>query len=120
MNMLLKCLKFPRFNLDMNNNLFHPAIEDPNEVAVPACPDFSSGIFWWDRIIRLLNFNMTIPMDRTFGLLEAWESAGRKWQQAGFFFFEQLAYLFASSTVNTRVSYVCLPVEQMPVLLLQA
>ena len=37
-----------------------------------------------------------------------------------FFFSEQLAYLFASSTVNTRVGYVCLPVEQMLVLLLQA
>jgi hypothetical protein len=96
----------------MNDNLFHPAIEDPDKMAVPACPDFSSGIFRWDRIIRLLNFNMTIPVDRTFGLGEAWESAGRKWQQTGFFFFsEQLAYLFTSSPVNTGVGYVCLPVE---------
>ena len=80
MNMLLQCLEFSRLNLGMNDNLFHPAIEDPDKMAVPACPDFSSGIFWWDRIIRLLNFDMTITVDRTFGFGKAWESARRKWQ----------------------------------------
>jgi len=41
--------------------------------------------------------------------------------QAEFFFFsEQLAYLFTSSTMNTGVGYACLPIEQMLVLLLQA
>ena len=72
MNMLLQCLEFSRLNLGMNDNLFHPTIEDPDKMAVPACPDLSAGIFRWDGIIRLLNFNMTIPMDGTFGLLEAW------------------------------------------------
>jgi len=52
------------------------------------------NIFLGDGVIRLLNFNMTTTMDRTFGLGKAWEPTGRKRQQAGFFFLcKQLAYL---------------------------
>jgi hypothetical protein len=79
MNMLLQRLEFTWLNLDMNDNLFHPTVEDPDKMAVPSCPNFSAGIFRRDRIIRLLYFNMTIAMDRTFGLGKAWESARRKW-----------------------------------------
>ena len=38
MDMLLSCLKFPRLNSDMNNNLLHPTIEDANQVTIPARP----------------------------------------------------------------------------------
>ncbi len=121
MDMLLQCLELARLNLDMNDDLLHPAIEDPNKMAVPARPDFSAGVFRRDRIVRLLNLNMTVTMDRAFGFGKAWKSAGGKRQQAGFFFFsEQLAYLLASGAVNTRVGYPCFPIEQMLVLFLQA
>ena len=53
----------------------HPAIEDPNQMAVPAGPDLSAGIFRWNRIVRLLHLDMTVTMDRTFGFLETGESA---------------------------------------------
>jgi len=120
MDVLLQGLKLTGFNLDMNDDLLHPGIENPNQMPVPACPDFPSSIFRRNRIVSLLYFNMTIAMDGTFGLLEAWEPAGGKRQQTGFFFFpEQLADLFTRRAVNPRVGYVCLPVEQMLVLLLQ-
>ena len=121
MDMLLQGLELTWLHLDMNGNLLHPAIEGPNEMAVPARPDFSAGIFRRHGIVRLLDLDMTVTMDGAFGFDKAWEPAWRKRQQAGFFFFsEQPAHLFASGAVNTCVGYACLPVEKMLVLLLQA
>ena len=78
MDMLLQGLELTRLHLDMNGNLLHPAIEDPNKMAVPACPDFSAGIFRRDRIVGFLDLNMTVTMDRTLGFGKARKSAWRK------------------------------------------
>ena len=80
MNMLLQCLELAGLNLDMNDDLLHPAVEDPHKMAIPTCPDFSAGIFRRDRIVGLLDLDMTVTMDRTLGLLETREPACRKWR----------------------------------------
>ena len=77
MNVPFLCLEFSRLNLDMNNKLLHLTVEDPNEMAIPACPHLSAGVLRRNRIVGLLDFNMTITMNRTLGFLEAWESAWR-------------------------------------------
>jgi hypothetical protein len=76
--MLLHGLELARLNLDVNDDLFHPAIEDPNKMTVPACPDFSAGIFRRHGIVGLLDLDVTVTMDRTFGFCKARESVWRK------------------------------------------
>jgi len=58
--MAVLCLEFTRFDLNMNDNLLHFTVEDTDQMPVPPCPHLSVCIFRRNRIIGLLNFNVTV------------------------------------------------------------
>ena len=85
---------------------------------VPTCPHLSTEIFRRNRVVGLVHLDMTITMNTTLGFMEIRESVYRQWQKGlSFYFFENLANLFACGAVNTCISNVCFPVQQVPILL---
>jgi hypothetical protein len=71
MDMLLLRLEGAGLNLDVEDDLFHLAVEDPHQVTIPADPDLSTGVLRRDRVVGLPHFDVTVAVHGPAALLEA-------------------------------------------------
>lgn len=62
---------------DVDGDLLHPTVEDPDHPAVPTHPDMPAHVFRRDGIIGLLDLHVPVTMNGFPGLVEERESPCR-------------------------------------------
>src|SRR5690606_26877417 len=109
-----------RLDARMERDLFKLLAEDTHRSAIPARPHNVRVVFGRHGIVTFGDFDMPITSDFALSLLVLGESLQRQGlQRRTFDFKKQLAYVLFRGAMDSRVSDVTLPMNQVLILLRQ-
>jgi hypothetical protein len=116
-NMLRIGAEASRFELAVNGDLFHLAIEDADEFAVVANPYFMPQVLRRHGIIGFFHLDVSVSMNRAFAFLkEGKETRGQRQKSRSFLLLEELFHLLAGCSVNPKIGDVRFPPAQIRIL----
>ena len=104
----------------MECDTFHPMIEDPNGLVIPANPNVVTQVFGRNGVVRSINRNVTIARDLALLLVVKRKAILRKWTQMSLLSaLKGRSNMLLRGAMNPRVRDCFLPMVQVGVLLCQ-